>query len=198
MLTFDYIKRYTAHLLLLYKGFTMQFSSAIVNFYLFYDGSFDMQIWTLLTRSQCRISDIQVIVKVCGPLFNGFTLHSKGYKVWLYSAFLAFEESGSYSALHLLWHGEFVYYGSHRGDVTLAPVVENSCLNRFMSVAVGDRTLHARQTLYHWATAAVSNRFKWSNGFKGAGLWWPLMDYIDLLKMKSSVLRHRKILVTKF
>ena len=142
MLTFDYIKRYTAHLLLLYKGFTMQFSSAIVNFYLFYDGSFDMQIWTLLTRSQCRVSDIQVIVKVCGPLFNGFTLHSKGYKVWLYSAFLAFEESGSYSVLHILWHGEFVSYGSHRRNVTLAPVVESchSCLNRFMSVAVGDRT----------------------------------------------------------
>ena len=28
--------------------------------------------------------------------------------------------------------------------------------------------------------------------FKKAALSWPLLDYIDLLKMKSSVLRYRK------
>ena len=37
--------------------------SAIVDFYLFYDGAVDMQIWALLTRSQSRFSDTQVIVK---------------------------------------------------------------------------------------------------------------------------------------
>ena len=32
-------------------------------FYLFYDWPVDMQIWGLLTRGQCRVSDTQVNVK---------------------------------------------------------------------------------------------------------------------------------------
>ena len=48
----------------------MQFSSAaIVDFYLFYDGSDELQIWTLLTRNQCWVSDTQVIINARGPLF---------------------------------------------------------------------------------------------------------------------------------
>ena len=39
----------------------MQFSSAIVDFYLFYDGTVD------LTRSQWTASDTQVTVKAHGP-----------------------------------------------------------------------------------------------------------------------------------
>ena len=52
------------------KDGIMQFSSAIVDFYLFSDGSVDMQIWTLLSRSQCRVSDTEVTVKACGPLVS--------------------------------------------------------------------------------------------------------------------------------
>ena len=48
----------------------MLLSYASVDFYLFYDGAFDMQIWALLTRSQCRISDTRVTVKAHGPLVN--------------------------------------------------------------------------------------------------------------------------------
>ena len=51
---------------------------AMVDFYLFYDGVVDMQIWALLTRSQCRVSDTQVTVRVLGPLV-GFYL---GWRVW--------------------------------------------------------------------------------------------------------------------
>ena len=40
----------------------------IVDFQLFYDGVVDLQIWALLTRSQCKVSDTQVTVKACGPL----------------------------------------------------------------------------------------------------------------------------------
>ena len=40
----------------------------MVDFHLFYDGAVDIQIWALLTRSQCKISDTQVTVKACGPV----------------------------------------------------------------------------------------------------------------------------------
>ena len=46
----------------------MQLSSASVDFYLFYDWLVDMQKCGLWTRSQCRVSDTQVIVKALGPL----------------------------------------------------------------------------------------------------------------------------------
>ena len=43
-------------------------SYAIVDIYLFYDGAVDMQIWALLTRKQCRVSDTKVTDKAHGPL----------------------------------------------------------------------------------------------------------------------------------
>ena len=43
---------------------------ATVDFHLFYDVAADMQIWTLLTRSLCKVSDTQVTAKNYGPLFN--------------------------------------------------------------------------------------------------------------------------------
>ena len=46
----------------------MQLSSAIVDFYVFYDGPIDMQIKGLLTRSECRASDTRVDVKACWSL----------------------------------------------------------------------------------------------------------------------------------
>ena len=46
----------------------MLLSDTIVDFHLFYDGAVDIQIWALLTKSQCKVSDTQVTVKACGPL----------------------------------------------------------------------------------------------------------------------------------
>ena len=46
----------------------MLLSYTIVEFHLFYDGAGDIQIWALLTRSQCKVSDTQLTVKHCGPL----------------------------------------------------------------------------------------------------------------------------------
>lgn len=46
----------------------MLLSYAVVGFYLSYDGATGMQICVLLTRSQCRVSDTQVTISVCGPL----------------------------------------------------------------------------------------------------------------------------------
>ena len=43
---------------------------ATVDFHLFYDGAADMQIWILLTRSQCRVSHTQVTVKALGHLVS--------------------------------------------------------------------------------------------------------------------------------
>ena len=43
---------------------------AIVDFYFFFDVDVDIQIWALLTRSQCRVSDAQVTVEACGPLVS--------------------------------------------------------------------------------------------------------------------------------
>ena len=54
------------------KDGIMQFSSAIVDFYLFSDGSVDMQIWTLLTRRKCGVSETRVTLTLrpLGLLFN--------------------------------------------------------------------------------------------------------------------------------
>ena len=41
----------------------MLLSYATVDFYFFYDGTADMQIWALLRRKQCRVSDTQVTIK---------------------------------------------------------------------------------------------------------------------------------------
>ena len=47
----------------------MLLSYTIVDFYFHYNkGAVDMQICTLLTRIQCKVSDTQVTVKACGPL----------------------------------------------------------------------------------------------------------------------------------
>ena len=44
MYSFDDLYQYTKHKLLLYQNIIMQFSSAIVDFYSFYDRLVDMQI----------------------------------------------------------------------------------------------------------------------------------------------------------
>ena len=46
----------------------MLHSYATVDFHSFYDVADDMQIWALMTRSQCRVSDTQMTVRVLGPL----------------------------------------------------------------------------------------------------------------------------------
>ena len=48
----------------------MLHSYATLDFHLFYDGAADIQLCALLTRSQCRVSDIQVTVKALGPLVD--------------------------------------------------------------------------------------------------------------------------------
>ena len=42
----------------------------------------------------------------------------------LYSALIAFEEWGFFSVSHLLWHVASVYYGHHRGPMTITAVAE--------------------------------------------------------------------------
>ena len=46
----------------------MLLSFTMVDFHLFYDGAVDLQIWALLTRIQCKVSDTQVTIKACVPL----------------------------------------------------------------------------------------------------------------------------------
>ena len=48
----------------------MLLSDTIIDFHLFYDGAVDIQIWALLTRSQCKVSDTPVTVKANGPLIS--------------------------------------------------------------------------------------------------------------------------------
>ena len=48
------------------KGYKAAFSSAIGDFYLFYDEPVDMQIWAPLTRSHVE-SVTQVTFEACGP-----------------------------------------------------------------------------------------------------------------------------------
>ena len=49
-------------------------SYAIVEFSVFFVGTFDMHIRALLTRNQCRVFDTQVTVNACKPLVNVFTI----------------------------------------------------------------------------------------------------------------------------
>ena len=46
----------------------MLLSYTIVDFYLFNNGAVDMQIYALLTITQCKVSNTQVTVQACGPL----------------------------------------------------------------------------------------------------------------------------------
>ena len=63
-----------AHWFLLYSQVILQLSSAIVDFYLFYDGAVDMLIWALLTKNQCTVSGTQVTFKAHGPLVETFVI----------------------------------------------------------------------------------------------------------------------------
>ena len=54
----------------------MLLSYVSVDCFLFYDGAAEMQIWALLTESQCRVSDTQVTVMALGPRFQ------KEYKMY--------------------------------------------------------------------------------------------------------------------
>ena len=51
----------------------MLLSYTIVDFY-YYNGAVDMQICTPLTRSQCKVSDTQVIVRPVGLLLSKYQL----------------------------------------------------------------------------------------------------------------------------
>ena len=64
------VHQHTAHLLLLYKGVIIQFSTVIVDFNLFYDGSVCMQLRALPRRSPLGVSYTQVAVMACGPVPN--------------------------------------------------------------------------------------------------------------------------------
>ena len=69
--------QYTAHWLLLCLGIMMLLSytnNTMVDFHLFYDGAVDIQIWALLTRIQCKVSDTQVTFKAGGPLVLNFVV----------------------------------------------------------------------------------------------------------------------------
>ena len=67
-LKFDDVYQYTSHWLLLNWKVITQSSSAIVDFYSYYDGPVDMQIQALLTRILWRISDTRMTVEDPGPL----------------------------------------------------------------------------------------------------------------------------------
>ena len=63
----------------------MLLSYVILDFYLFYDGAVDMQIWALLTRGECRFSDTQLTVKACRPLGRCHLPLEKGVALYLKS-----------------------------------------------------------------------------------------------------------------
>ena len=67
--------------------------SAIVEFHLFYDGPLDMQIWSLLSRSQCRNSVTQVTDKAHGSLvFIVETKHVYLILMFNTSLYVSFEQ----------------------------------------------------------------------------------------------------------
>ena len=69
----------------------MRLLYAIVNFYLFYNGDIDMQIWFLLTWNLCKVSAAQVTVNICGPIIHRDVCYLKS---WLIGDF-AFARQGT-------------------------------------------------------------------------------------------------------
>ena len=55
----------------------MLLSYTIVDFHLFYDEAVDINICAPLTRSQCKVCDTQVTVKVCGSLVSARDRYSE-------------------------------------------------------------------------------------------------------------------------
>ena len=64
------ISIYSTLIVVVLKGFDAAFLCLFIDFYLIHDRVFTtvMQIWVLLTRSQCRVVNTLVTVKVRGPL----------------------------------------------------------------------------------------------------------------------------------
>ena len=59
----------------------MLLSYTIIEIHLRYDGAVDIQIWAPLTRSQCKVSDIQVTVEACGPLVSFYKQNDNNHCV---------------------------------------------------------------------------------------------------------------------
>ena len=79
--------QYTSHWLLLCWRIMMLLSYRFF-FYLYYNEAVGIQICTLLTRSQCKVSDTQVTVKACGPLvIMGFLSFSQSTCVCWFELF---------------------------------------------------------------------------------------------------------------
>ena len=57
-----------------YVGIMRVLTYTIVDFHLLYDETVELHIWALPTRSQCKVSDTQVTVKVSGPLVVFYSL----------------------------------------------------------------------------------------------------------------------------
>ena len=55
----------------------LSYAINIVIFYLFYDGTVDMQIWAFLTIRQYRVSDTEVTVEACSLLYLQFISTAK-------------------------------------------------------------------------------------------------------------------------
>ena len=101
------LHQYTPRWLLFYIGIIMLLSNAIVDYFFLNDVAVDMQIWALLTRSWCRVSDTQVTVKACGPLVLSFNQH---YCIIIAIVFNLFwwvmwpMGLKFFSKPHILWH----------------------------------------------------------------------------------------------
>ena len=92
-------------------GIMMLLSYTMVDFHLFYDGAVDIQIWALLTRSQCKASDTQVTVKACWPLFFS-NLFAGTYLVDISLQFVVetTEWRGINQSILTLWVTQVIYY----------------------------------------------------------------------------------------
>ena len=64
------ISLYSTLIVIVLRGYGAAFLSHCWFLFILWYGAVDIQIWALLTWSQCKISDTQVTVKACGPLVS--------------------------------------------------------------------------------------------------------------------------------
>ena len=78
----------------------MLLSDTIVDFHLFYDGAVDIQIWALLTRSQCKVSDTQVTIKAHRPRIQNRDHSEIIITNWIFSGYTSFDIFSEPKCLH--------------------------------------------------------------------------------------------------
>ena len=149
------------------------------------------EIWNIALYLNCKKgmenSKSKIVMFVClggvyRPTREFFThmetsplpVKAANFDLCSWPSLMAIEQWGFFNISHQLWHGPTLYTGLLRGPVTLKPVAERLAVELSLPVFTtqvyrergsNPNLLHARRTLYLFATAAVSRKVKITTNF---------------------------------